>query len=395
MSSLSTLNLRSFAFRISEGETGDPGIDIEALAQPLSEDRPCGDFLLYEGTYDRIRQARSEDDTSLPQGMWESTVRVADWKLVRDVCLKALKAQTKDVQIALWLTESLARLYGFHGLACGLDLMHRFCSALWPSLYPELDDGDPEARVNAFVWLNESLSRSVARLPITQVPDVPSFSLADWDAAVQTSDPNASLPTDGGKRVPSTAHIEIALSETPADHLRAVYVGCQTSLRALDGLDQALKDVLTRDQLPSFGQMRRVLHAVSDRVGRQLDVRGGRPAEEQAGDRITPSEGDAMDKDEMRETPTDQTASSADSTSGFASQVVGPIRSRSDAFRVLREAADYLGQTEPHSPVPYLVRRAIRWGSMPLSDLLVELLENSGERDELIKLLGMEERSEE
>ena len=51
------------------------------------------------------------------------------------------------------------------------------------------------------------------------------------------------------------------------------------------------------------------------------------------------------------------------------------------------EAADYLARTEPHSPTPYLVRRAIAWGSMRLEDLLPELVRNDGELTEICRLL--------
>ena len=35
---------------------------------------------------------------------------------------------------------------------------------------------------------------------------------------------------------------------------------------------------------------------------------------------------------------------------------------REDAYRQLRGIADYLARTEPHSPVPYLIYRAVEWG---------------------------------
>jgi len=40
------------------------------------------------------------------------------------------------------------------------------------------------------------------------------------------------------------------------------------------------------------------------------------------------------------------------------------IESREQAYRILGEVADYLERTEPHSPTPYLIRRAISWGEM-------------------------------
>jgi predicted component of type VI protein secretion system len=54
----------------------------------------------------------------------------------------------------------------------------------------------------------------------------------------------------------------------------------------------------------------------------------------------------------------------------------GPISSREEAYRVLETVASFLERTEPHSPVPLLVRRAIGWGRMPLPQLLGELMQD-------------------
>jgi type VI secretion system protein ImpA len=40
--------------------------------------------------------------------------------------------------------------------------------------------------------------------------------------------------------------------------------------------------------------------------------------------------------------------------------------------------------------VPYLVSRAVAWGSMPLQELLAELVRNSGELTEIYKLLDLQ-----
>ena len=70
----------------------------------------------------------------------------------------------------------------------------------------------------------------------------------------------------------------------------------------------------------------------------------------------------------------------------------GPITSRTDAYVRLTEAADYLLRTEPHSPVPYLVKRAISWGNMSLAELLYEFVGNTDDLVAIQRLLGMRER---
>src|SRR5262249_48233530 len=67
----------------------------------------------------------------------------------------------------------------------------------------------------------------------------------------------------------------------------------------------------------------------------------------------------------------------AGSAEGAAAGSTGTIRARQDALRRLAEVADYFRRTEPHSPVSYLVQRAIAWGHMPLESWLGEVIKDS------------------
>ena len=71
--------------------------------------------------------------------------------------------------------------------------------------------------------------------------------------------------------------------------------------------------------------------------------------------------------------------------------ISGPIRSRAQAYHMLAEAAEFLMKTEPHSPTPYLVRRAVAWGNLSLGELLQQMLRNTGELGEMYRLLGLDE----
>jgi predicted component of type VI protein secretion system len=66
------------------------------------------------------------------------------------------------------------------------------------------------------------------------------------------------------------------------------------------------------------------------------------------------------------------------------------VRSRAEAYRLLQAAADFLQRTEPHSPTPYLIRRAISWGKMSFGELLPELIRNNSELSEILRLLQVE-----
>ena len=98
---------------------------------------------------------------------------------------------------------------------------------------------------------------------------------------------------------------------------------------------------------------------------------------------------DLHSRDEFTETHTEESLPIETSDSEIELWSSGPIRSRADAYRRLSEVADYLLRTEPHSPTPYLVRRAVEWGNMSLPELLTQIVRNQGELDEIDKLLGL------
>ena len=64
---------------------------------------------------------------------------------------------------------------------------------------------------------------------------------------------------------------------------------------------------------------------------------------------------------------------------------------RSDALRELQRIALFFRDTEPHSPIPYILVKAVRWGHMSFPELLSELIqENPSVLSEISKLTGLD-----
>ena len=63
-------------------------------------------------------------------------------------------------------------------------------------------------------------------------------------------------------------------------------------------------------------------------------------------------------------------------------------QNRADALRRLAAVADYFRKTEPHSPVAYLVQRAVRWGEMPLEEWLQDVIHDEDVLGQLREMLG-------
>jgi type VI secretion system protein ImpA len=87
-----------------------------------------------------------------------------------------------------------------------------------------------------------------------------------------------------------------------------------------------------------------------------------------------------------------QGSPSAPQTVSITSLANQQVVNRDQAFRQIRDIADYFRKTEPHSPVAYLLEKVIRWGYMPLPELMTELLSNQQETiDRIFNLTGLDE----
>lgn len=349
-------------------------IDAASLLAPISPDKPCGDWLRHDRVYAQVSEARREDDTSLPQGIWVQPQKRADWTLVEQLCCDALARRSKDLQLAAWLTEAWLRLRGLAGLNDGLQLITSLLERYWQDLYPRIEGDDMDARLSPFVWLNKhgALALGSLQLAAGASPAGRLYTLAEWDRVLRNEQqpppaPNArqAAPVEP---VLGRQHFCAAVSMTPAQFYTETRVQLHGAGVALDRMAIVL-DGLLGQQAPALP----ALEARLDDCFRALHDLAGVPWQEEVQDE--------EEREETMGTVQEMPAArSADSASG--------LRSREEAFRRLDEVADYLLRTEPHSPVPYLVKRAVAWGSMPLAELLQELLDSESDLKQLYRLLG-------
>ena len=82
-------------------------------------------------------------------------------------------------------------------------------------------------------------------------------------------------------------------------------------------------------------------------------------------------------------------ASNNPETSSVIDKKDNDVYSREIAYSELERIAAFLSTIEPHSPAPYLIRRAIQWGGMNLAELYEDLLINEGNLAQIMRLLGL------
>ena len=373
--------------------TGAEG-DLAVFTAPIPGDSPTGVSLRYEKTYQHIAEARREDDPNLPQGNWTRPLKRADWDQVEQLCSEAIAKKSKDLQIAAWLTEAWLHLEGLDGFARGLALVESLCLEYWEGIYPRAEEGEVEYRVAPFAWINDNLSHALrVTVPIAEsASDLGEtrLTLADWDDALRLEnlgrkDAGAAKTAEQGGKVTRAAFMT-SVSLTPAAFFGNLLRQVEFCTLGVAGLERLMQDRLGDDS-PGLGRVREVFEAIEKTVrefGGELApswtmIEGkreaGRRAEVDKPPARARTEGKEMAEDRSMEEQSQPNAA--------------PIRSREEAYRRLAEAADYLRRTEPHSPAPYLVMRAVAWGNLPLGGLLQELVQNEGDLQQLYKLLGM------
>jgi type VI secretion system protein ImpA len=355
--------------------------DLETIANPIRPDAQSGDDLRYEGTYDDIRKAREEDDASLQQGIWKRDLKTANWSKVEALALDALRTRSKDIQIACWLTEAWIHIHGLAGLREGVRVVCTLCERFWDTVYPGGSPADPEYRAGPIVWLNERIPNELRLMPLSmpQNDELQAYCLADWERAMRPPPPKPKRGEEPEARL-TLDMFERSVLATPTPYYSDLAGELDRAMEAVR-LCQEIIDFRWSTDAPSLHAITSTLETMRGMVSTILSTR------EVPGPAPGPSQGIELAEESEGMADTISVNGEPDSGEMSIPGVRGPIRNRTEAYRMLTDAADFLARTEPHSPTPYLVRRAIAWGGLKFEDLVQELVQNKNELDTIYKLL--------
>jgi len=368
---------------------------VDALLKPLAGDEPTGVSARYDPVIAEIRIARESDDPSLPQGEWERPLKKADWPQVASLCSQTLSERSKDLQIAAWLTEAWIHLHQVDGLRAGVRLMHGLLNTYWDGVHPrQSEDGDYDARVAPLAWMNESMPLTL-RLNVGLLPwpdRKPSYiSLEDWTKAPLVAPSKSENDQDKEPNLaatPSRDELMLLGATTAAPQLMKLRESLALAMAEWKAFDVMVDERLSKEA-PSLSRVTETMGLIDRAITSLLSNRQNVSASASR----TPAE-KAMDTDQavdVSESVEEPAIKPAAPGEDFVDPrlATGPIRSRADAYRQLEGIANFLQSIEPHSPTPYLVRRAVSWGRMPLPELMQEVLREEGDLNRLFTVLGL------
>ena len=348
---------------------------VSQLLEPISAESPCGQDLRYETEYDQLRELRREDDTSLPTGVWQSSIKRALWPDLERLATTLLLERSKDLMISAWLGEAWLHLAGLDGLPGSLALVAGLCERYPEHLHPLAEDGDQSWRVIPLEWLARRYSEVLlTRVPLLdgRDPAFAGFSLDDWQRLqrqqVQGNDSkNAKASAEAARN--EQKKLSELIRSIPLSFWLHRQGSLMLSLQHLQRLE-AWSDAYLGNLAPGYKSLQDVMQAMLALVEEFIAMHPQQPAVVPA--QTSPVAGAPMSQ---------PTAAPA--------QVFLEPANREEAYRQLLVIAGYLARTEPHSPVPYLIRRGVEWGNKPLSELLGELISADAESRRLWTLLGV------
>jgi type VI secretion system protein ImpA len=346
----------------------------EDILNPIAGENPSGRNLRSTPIYDKIREARREDE-ELPQGAWQIERKLADWALVISLCQEAIALQSKDLQLAAWLTEALLKKQSVRGLRDGIVLCSGLLVQFWDTLYPEIDEGDMEDRAAPLEWIGSKLDTTVKKLGLNREGHEyfkykESRLVPPEDATKKEDKAAREKAAKEGKLMPEI--FDRAFADTPKVFYSEMEKDADDALRELQALDKLCGEKF-EDAAPAFNRLREAVtefrHTVHTLLQKKRETEPD-PVEEAPPP--APEEQGATDQASGEAAGEGQSSPGAATGTAparmmFSMPATAEPADRREAIAQVAAAAALLRKKEPFSPAPYLMMRGLRWGELRAS----------------------------
>jgi type VI secretion system protein ImpA len=324
-------------------------VALEELLQPVTEAMPCGEDLSYDANFQALEtMIRGTPETQF------SDAKPPEWKPVRSGCLDLL-ARSKDLRVALILMVAELELDGIAGFKESLAFFKALLERYWLDLHPQLDpaeNNDPLQRMNLIATIAMPIGsfgddfRILERLraaPLCDSVQMGSYSLSDILNAETGS-------AEDGKSTPDLAQIEAAFRDSKPEQLILLYQSINESIDSIQKIDVLLTNTVGAKNAPDLTRLSTELVAIQKRIKAYVPV---------TRTPLSPEETPVLTENL--------------SHSGTPPLPVGGIGSRDDVIRTLQRICQYYAQAEPSSPVPLILRRALRLAEMDFVQIIKEM----------------------
>ncbi|MEZ9243264.1 ImpA family type VI secretion system protein [Vibrio lentus] len=416
--------------------------EIANLLVPISDEEPSGSYLkldrsayrslrnVYNSAQSSFRQLVETPDASSDPAIVDANTE--NWAELRKVSEETLAKQSKDLEILGWyITSQLFTSQPFYNLANAVPTLNLFIDQFWDTLNPML----PEAKLKASDEAGKAKEITEFRTkPLLQLVGesadsssvyIP-FQMLDFCGGVTFGDYLTAERKGNIAELKETAlgSFDQSVSET-LFQLASIYSELEVAEKNLAEKCQAVgATVISFNFIKT--NVRDLIKAIHFLVGEKftpwpLDndfhVLQNAAEEPQQSDSIhsafqqtnsapndlgsasetNQSPGQANPVNQVNESVANgspaQAANDQPAQTQMAVQNVSSINgivNRDHAFQEIRKIAEYFKETEPHSPIAFLLERSIRWGYMSFPELLQEMVGNDNVIAQINQMTGMD-----
>lgn len=350
-------------------------IDVNELLAPIPGGDPAGSDASFSDQFDRIREARRADDPGLAQGEWQTELKVADWREAQSLAEDILLRTSKDLQAAAWLGEAAIARHGLEGARDSFDLLNGLLDQYWDGLYPRADDGDVEERASKLAWFATYGSRALQAMMLNDDPQA-ALTLAGWLDSREVDN----LGRQNAEAYQAALDEGRINGETYDSRIQSI---SEEVIRERVDMVQAAREAFARFSAKTDERLGRDapnLAAIDDALKKIQQVYAKVAAAKGLG--VAVAEGGVAAEG----------GEGASYTGGGSASLelnTGSLASKDAALRALNDIAAFFRRTEPHSPVAYLLERAVTWANMPLEQFLAEIIRDEGTLSSIRERVGL------
>ena len=344
-----------------------PVLDIPALLRPIPGDDPGGPHPSMVREKDANRDPTNLDKIRREAKSLsaEDPARVKLYREGMKLAQDLFSARCKNLDWAIYAVDTAVRCGGIAGARDGFQLLRRLTDEGWDWIWPrpnlaELDRFEPEERdslrkelemnaAEARAGRFQSLDDSGGGLLFPNV-------LREWVIAEQDGVAASVFNcrgVDGKAAKIGAADLQALARKAGPDAIKATLAEIDGALADLEALRQAAEERFiaanAADLAPTFREVRIALEEcrqITDEMYAAVEGEAEAPVETPTGEK--PAASAAADK-----------------------------LSRAALYKQISQIADQLTRIEPHSPVPFMLRRVVELQDLPFPQLVREFTKSS------------------
>ncbi|WGL59203.1 type VI secretion system ImpA family N-terminal domain-containing protein [Pigmentibacter sp. JX0631] len=348
--------------------------NLDKLMAPISSALPCGEYLKRNSALIQIKELRTKliQENDENQGIWvKKQTGSSNWGEIVTLSLDLLLNQTKDLNLVTYLLEAQFKIEGFVGLAKILSLFVQYCNVYWDDINPPIQDQNFELRAASFKAL-----RNITLLGIKsysfQIQNEQNLENITWSWF------ESQLSVGKNEGIQAKNKIIQIFQQKSDTEVKLINMALESILKNIEILENEFIPllVLDEDDHVTFEDLSNLIQEIYS-ILNPIYL-----------ERLNSFE----NKNEKKSSSIIQEVNEINTINGEFGMTFlnsNSVNTIQEAYNAIEKANEFLLKNDPHSPSPYLIRRALEWRKKSLYSVLLELFSSTTKPQEIFSLLGL------